>query len=116
MLLRWARLAFVYLFILVYSELTLEGGGGSLLAAGKEASARVHQGVVIRTRGAHTHQWFTLGYKRDVGRWAMNKAYNDKIIFSAGVFGANVGLLSKALGGAWRGMCGRDVLGGGPTF
>lgn len=64
----------------------------------------------------HTPVIHSRIYKSDVGRWAMNKAYNDKIIFSAGVFGANVGLLSKALGGAWRGMCGRDVLGGGPTF
>jgi hypothetical protein len=112
---------FTYLFR--YRRMHTLIGWGRLFIVGRQGSECACIRVWLLEQEARTHISDSLSDKSDVGRRAMNKAYNDKIIFSVGIFGANVGLLSKAPSCAWclcvmaHGMCGRDgVLGGGPTF
>jgi hypothetical protein len=71
-------------------------GWGRLFIVGRQGSECACIRVWLLEQEARTHISDSLSDKRDVGRRAMNKAYNDKIIFSVGIFGANVGLLSKA--------------------
>jgi hypothetical protein len=71
-------------------------GWGRLFIVGRQGSECACIRVWLLEQEARTHISDSLSDKSDVGRRAMNKAYNDKIIFSVRIFGANVGLLSKA--------------------